>query len=126
MGCIQDVIDLAEEHWDRLDSWGLSLTDLHRILEFVFTNSYFVFDNRLYKQQIGLFMGCKPSPIGAIIRVYRFEQRSIYTDSYFLSNAVHLFYGRYVDDAGSLTKTKQEAENMLPLISDQDPGGLLK
>ena len=59
-------------------------------------------------------------------RVYRFEKRSIYTDNYFLTNPIRLFYGRYVDDAGSLTKSKQEAENMLQLISDQDPGGLLK
>ena len=120
---------MAEEHWDELDTWGLTLTDLHRILEFVFTNSFFVFNNRLgrlYKQLVGLFMGCKPSPIGAIIRVFMFEKRSIYVDIYFITNPVSKFYRRYVDDAGSQTRSKEEAEAMLQLISNQDPSGLLK
>ena len=126
MSCVQSVIDMAEEHWDELDTWGLTLTDLHRILEFVFTNSFFVFNNRLYKQLVGLFMGCKPSPIGAIIRVFMFEKHSIYVDIYFITNPVSKFYKRYVDDAGSLARSKEEAEAMLQLISNQDPSGLLK
>ena len=55
------------------------------MLELVFTSSYFVFDQKLYKQLLGLFMGCKPSPIGAIVRVYMFERRSVYVDPYYLS-----------------------------------------
>ena len=61
-GCIEDVINLAAEHKDSLDLLGLQLVDIHEMLETVFTNSYFVFDNKLYQQLLGLFMGCKPSP----------------------------------------------------------------
>ena len=52
-------------------------------------------------QMVGLFMGCMPSPIGAVIRVYMFEKRSVYTDIHFLSNPASLFFGRYMDDLGS-------------------------
>ena len=119
-GCIQDLITLTEEHWEDLDTWGLSLTHIHMILDFVFTNSYFTYHSRLYLQKIGLFMGCQPSPIGAIVRVYMFERRSIYTD-------LHVsFYRRYVDDAGSLANSKEEALRIVESISNEDPDQLLK
>ena len=90
------------------------------ILDFVFTNSYFTYHSRLYLQKIGLFMGCQPSPIGAIVRVYMFERRSIYTD-------LHVsFYRRYVDDAGSLANSKEEALRIVESISNEDPDQLLK
>ena len=119
-GCIQDLITLTEEHWEDLDTWGLSLTHIHMILDFVFTNSYFTYNSKLYLQKIGLFMGCQPSPIGAIVRVYMFERRSIYTD-------LHVsFYRRYVDDAGSLANSKEEALRIVESISNEDPDQLLK
>ena len=124
--CIDDIIEFAAEHLDELDLWGLTLTEVHQILDLVLSSSYFVFDNRLYQQMVGLFMGCMPSPIGAVVRVYMFEKRSVYTDVYFLSNPARLFYGRYMDDVGSLAGTKDQAQAMLDLISAQDPHGLLK
>ena len=60
---------------------------------------------RVYMQILGLFMGCKPSPIGAIVRVYRFEKESIYIDVYFLP----IFYGRYVDDGATLAESEEHA-----------------
>ena len=45
------------------------LTQLHEMLDVLFGNAYFTFDNCFYLQLVGLFiMGCKPSPLGAIIR----------------------------------------------------------
>ena len=119
-GCIQDIITLTEEHWEDLDTWGLTLTHIHQILDFVFTNSYFTYNSQLYIQHIGLFMGCQPSPIGAIIRVYMFERRSVYMDLRIS------YYGRYVDDTGSLASSKEEALQLVESISAQDPDGLLK
>ena len=77
----------------------LQLVDIHQILELVFGNAYFCFDNNLYVQLIGHFMGCKPSPIGAIIRVYMFENNSIYIDTLYLP-----FYKRHVDDGATLAR----------------------
>ena len=79
-GCINDVISQASEHKDSLNMFGLELLDVYEMLKLVLTSSYFVFDQKLYQQLLGLFMGCKPSPIGAIVRVYTFERRSVYVE----------------------------------------------
>ena len=122
-GCIEDVISLASEHQDSLNMFGLELVDVHEMLELVFTSSYFVFDQKLYQQLLGLFMGCKPSPIGAIVRVYTFERRSVYVDPHYLP--VVSVYGRYVDDAGTIAESEEHAKKLFELISDQDPDGHL-
>ena len=83
-----------------LNLYGLQLADIHQILELVFGNAYFCFDNKLYVQLIGLFVGCKPSPIGAIIRVYMFKKNSIYIDTHYLP-----FYKRYADDGATLARS---------------------
>ena len=56
-GCIDDLMEFATEHKDKLNLLGLNLTDLHEMLDVVFGNAYFTFDNRLYLQLVGLFMG---------------------------------------------------------------------
>ena len=124
VGCIDDIIEMAEEHISLLDLYGLQLVDVHQMLEVVFGNAYFRFDNKLHLQLVGLFMGCKPSPIGAIIRVYMFERRSIYVDSHYLP-IVSMFYGRYVDDSGTLGKSRNQSETMFGSIAAQDPDGIL-
>ena len=93
---------------------------VHEMLEFVFGNAYFTFDNCMYLQLVGLFMGCKPSPLGAITRVYMFERRSIYIDPHFLP-ITSLLYGRYVDDSGTLAKTRDQSNQMFSSIASQDP-----
>ena len=79
---------------------------------------------QLYLQLVGLFMGCKPSPLGAIMRVYTFERRSIYIDPHFLP-IVSRIYVRYVDDAGTLAKLSEEATAAFSCIASQDPEGRL-
>ena len=74
---------------------------------------------------IRLFKGCAPSPLAAIVRVYKFERNSVYIDTYYLSHPVNLFYGIYVDDMGSLASSHEEARELLNTISDQDPDKLL-
>ena len=100
--CVNDVIEFANEHIDSLNLCGLTLRDIHELLELVLTNSYFTYDGRLYKQLVGLFMGCRPSPIAAIIRVYRFERASIYIDITYIT-----LHGRYIDDAYTVTEDEE-------------------
>ena len=107
-------MELAKEHWDHLNTWGMDIGNLYTFLEHVLDNSFFTYNRRLYRQRVGLFMGCKPSPLAAIARVYLFERKSIYVD-------LHLtFYGRYVDDAGSFARTQEDAEHMVNSIAQQD------
>lgn len=122
-GCIEDVISLASEHENSLQMFGMELVDVHEMQELVFTSSYFTFNQKLYQQLLGLFMGCKPSPIGAIVRVHTFERRSVYIDPHYLP--IVTVYGRYVDDAGTIVESEEHAKNLFKLISVQDPDGHL-
>ena len=94
------------------------------MLDLILSNGFFTYHGKLYLQLIRLFMGCKPSPIIAIIRVYMFEKRSIYTDINFLSKPYS--YSQYIDDAFSLVKTIEEANSMFTLIADEDPDKFLQ
>ena len=122
--CIDDVIEFAAENKSSLPLCGITLTDIHEILELVLGDWYFCYNNRVYLQLIGLFMGCKQSPICAIIRIYSFEKRSIFTDISYIS----VPYGRYIDDAYTMTRTVQlqAATNYFNSVADQDPDNLLK
>ena len=117
---MKSLIEFSLEHWEELDTWGISATDMHLMLNMVLENSFFVYDNKLYKQLIGLFMGSKPSPLAAIIRVYMFERASIYTDLRLT------FYGRYVDDTASFAKSEVEARELVAGIAKEDPDQLLQ
>ena len=123
---IDAVIELAEEHWEELDTFGLTLVDLQRIMELVFGKAYFTFDEKLYWQRDGLFMGCSPSPGAAIMAVYRMERNSIYTDVHYLFRLVHTYYCRYVDDNSSIAPHEEAAKQICDAISAQDPRGRIK
>ena len=74
---INDVIEFAKEYWDQINTYGLTLVDLHQIMETVLSNSFFTFNRRLYRQVFGAFIGCSISPPVAIIRVHALEKHSI-------------------------------------------------
>ena len=67
-------------------------------------------------------MGCKVSPLLAIIRVYAFEKRVLYVDQHYIS----VPYGRYVDDAYTIASSLEEAECMFNQISKMDPDNRLQ
>jgi hypothetical protein len=120
LGCIKSVINFAEQNIDHLNLRGLQLVDVHEILDAVLLNSYFTYDGRLYKQLQGLFMGCAPSPIAAVIRVFMFERSTLYADVQFLP-----IYGRYIDDAYTLASSRTEAVELFRNIGKEDPDGLI-
>ena len=66
-------------------------------------------------------MGCKPSPIGAIVRMYTFERRSVYIDPHYLP----VMYGRYVDDAGTVIGDEENAKQLFDRIAEEDPDNRL-
>ena len=125
-GCIDDVIELATEHRDKLNLMGLNLTDVHEILLHILTNSFFVYNGSLWIQKDGLFMGLRPGPFCAVIRVYKFEKNSVYVDVHYLSVYLSDFYKRYIDDAASTAETKEEALALVQKVADQDPDKKLK
>ena len=71
-------------------------------------------------------MGCSPSPLAAIIAVYKMERNSIYVDSYFISSYISDYYCRYDDDNSSLGPDRSYAQQVCDMISEQDPRGGIK
>ena len=124
--CIGYVLNMAEQHWEEVETYGLKLVDLQKLVEVVMGNSYFMFSGRLYVQIDGTFIGCSASPPCAIITVYWLEKHSIYIDPYYIQNPISLFYGRYVDDSGSLARSKEEAKTNCDMISNMDIDGKIR
>ena len=122
---INVVIEFAKECWDQINTYGFRLVDLHQIMETVLSNSFFTFNRRLYRQVFGAFIGCSISPPVAIIRVHALEKRSIYTDLH-ITAGIRLYYKRYVDDMGTLARSKDEAIRNCERISEEDQDKRIK
>ena len=77
---LDDLMELASEHKSELNLYGLKLCDIHELFELTLGNSYFVYNQQVFIQIIGLFMGYRPSPYLANVRMYKLEKNSIYID----------------------------------------------
>ena len=95
----------------------MTLTDIHELMEIALLNSYFVYDRQVYIQLLGFFMGVRPAPLGAIIKMWYLERNSIYTDL----RLGWVFYGRFYDDLGSIVTNKRKAELCCSMIETADP-----
>ena len=110
--CIDDIINFANEHLETLNLCGFQLMDSHEMLKLVFGNTYFTYSGRVYLQCVGLcrsrvgLMRSKPSPIGAIMRVYTSQRRSVYIDPHFLPIVSRILCCS-VDDAGTVSLMTQ-------------------
>ena len=105
-----------------LNLYSLTLTDIHELLEVALLNSYFVYDRQVYIQLQGFFMGVRPAPIGAIMKMWRLERNSIYTDH----RLRHAFYGRFYNDLGVIIPNKRRAQMRCTAIENEDPDKLIK
>ena len=122
-GCITSVMDMIYEYQDRIDMMNISRPELQYMLEFILSNSFFSFDNKLYKQVDGLFMGLRSSPPIAVIRLWSFVRDSVYTDTRYLHIAQH--FKLYIDDGCGIVTSRSEAEIFLQAIANKDPDGKL-
>ena len=119
--CIDNIIALLDENKAHINFYGLKLIDIQEMLECVLGDAFFTYNSRVFLQLVGLFMGCKPSPICAIVRIYSFARRSIYMDTTYISTP----YGKYIDDAFAIVSCKDDAIKLFNAIANQDPDRLL-
>ena len=66
----KNIIKYMSEFYHELDHQGISLQELDGMMEVLFNNGYFCFDDKFYKQLFGLPMGDNPAPATATIYVY--------------------------------------------------------
>ena len=100
----------------------MTLTDVHELMEVALLNSYFVYYHQIYIQLQGFFMGVRPAPLDAIIKMWYLERNSIYTE---LQLKI-VFYGRFYNNIGSVGDSKRCAQIMINSIETSDPDKLIK
>ena len=120
-GSIKNILELADEYKDKLNLLGMNLRDLEELLELGLGNAFFTYNNRMYHQKRGLFMGYLPCPKIAVIQVYSFERRSIYSNTDCITDITKATYRRYMDDAERVALNEEQALIMLNAIAEQDP-----
>ena len=120
-GSIKNILELADEYKDKLDLLGMNLRDLEQLLELGLGNAFFTYNNRMYHQKRGLFMGYLPCAKIAVIQVYSFERRSIYSNTDCITDITKATYRRYMDDAEGVALNEEQALIMLNAIAKQDP-----
>ena len=120
-GSIKNILELADEYKDKLDLLGMNLRDLEELLELGLGNAFFTYNNRMYHHKRGLFMGYLPCPTIAVIQVYSFERRSIYSNTDCITDITKATYRRYMDDAEGVALNEEQALIMLNAIAEQDP-----
>ena len=111
--CLLNITHAIEYHHNLY--FGLPTPDIVKLLRIILTNTYFKFQNRLYKQKDGLPMGSSLSGLLAITFIDTLEKRA-------LSNVSGIpLFKRYVDDCFLLAETKEQAFILLDQLNNQHP-----
>ena len=92
---------------------GLTLSQIKALLQIILNNTYFQFQDKFYKQNVGLPMGSSLSGILAIIFMNKLEINALTS----MSN-IPLFK-RYVDDCFALCNNVEEAHQLFEALNSQ-------
>ena len=90
---IDAVMDLIHTHFNKINTFNVTLNDIRSLLTHVLTNNYVRFNSKVFKQTTGIAMGNRLAPPVAIAFMHVFETT-------FLSRLTEtpLFYVRYIND----------------------------
>ena len=72
---IPTICDMVQRHIDDIEMYGLTVGDVEHLLDLCLENSYFRFDDKLYRQKKGVAMGNKMGPPVAILFLHHLELR---------------------------------------------------
>ena len=91
---IASTINLLERNQDKIELFGLSMTDIRLLLEHCLNNNYFRFGQKYFKQTKGIAMGSRIAPPLAIVFMNAIESMILASDKILQP----LLYIRYIDD----------------------------
>ncbi|XP_043195743.1 uncharacterized protein LOC122367039 [Amphibalanus amphitrite] len=114
---IDAVCDKLATHLKDVDTFGLSVEDIRKLLQESLTKNVFSFNNEYYRQTLGIAMGNPCAPPIAILFLDQFERRA-------LEGATHSpsFLVRYIDDyAGVWTHGEQTLKDFLAYLNSLHP-----
>ena len=114
---IDAVMSKLEEHGSKIDTFGLSKKDISDLLKQSLSDNVFSFNNKHYRQKLGLAMGNPCAPPLAILFLDQFEQKVLAA-----SPLKPVFLARYIDDyAGIWTHGQQALNEFLQFLNEQHP-----
>ena len=131
----ETIISYISDFYEELDTFGVSLVKFDAMMEIIFSNGYFCFDNSFWKQIYGLPMGDNPAPAVATIYVYLVIEKPVLENDFtYVSDEVCArLYGnpgfltvvnkiddwkRYLDDTYSeFNGSVEEAEKLMTYIN---------
>ena len=93
----------------------LTVADICTLANMVFEQTYFTFNDGVYRQTSGLPMGCNVSGITAIIFMHRVETSALST---FRRSGT---FRRYVDDIFALVENEDAAKTLHDILESQHP-----
>ena len=88
---VDAVSSILEANKDKLDTYGLTIEQIRRLLLYILQHNYFRFGNQIYRQKAGVAMGNNLAPPFAILFMHHLESRLLATAQY-----KPLLYLRYI------------------------------
>ena len=114
---IDAVMEKLEAHQDEVDTFGLSQDDIKHLLQHCLTKNVFRFDDKFYRQTLGIAMGNPCAPPIAILFLDRFERKALEN-----LDQKPSFLVRYIDDyAGVWTYGEQALVDFLSHLNSLHP-----
>lgn len=110
---IMAVVEKLTTHLNEVDTFGLSPDDVKVLLEQCLNSNVFRFDDKYYRQKLGIAMGNPCAPPIAILFLDKFEQQHLENVS-----TKPKFLVRYIDDyAGIWTHGEQALHDFLAYLN---------
>ena len=94
---IESVLEIAEENWDKINNWSLTIEDFKKCLTFICYNYEIECSGQTYLQIKGCPMGAHFAPPFAIITMHKIETIALQTLAT-KHNFSPSIYVRYIDD----------------------------
>ena len=114
---IEAVRVKLEEHGQNIDTFGLTSDDICALLEQTLGDNVFSFNDKYFRQKVGIAMGNPCAPPLAILFLDRFETKALAD-----SPLKPAFLSRYIDDyAGIWHHGQRNLEEFLTFLNDQHP-----
>ena len=116
---ITAILQLIKRHADKLDTFGLTLSDIEKLLRHCLSNNYVRFGQKYFKQTRGVAMGSRIAPPLAIVFMDAVESMLLTsTDSQYQPVA----YMRYIDDVlGVWTHGSETLDDYFTFLNNFHP-----
>ena len=120
---IDFVVEFAEQNWQTIDNWGLTLDALRKCLTFISYNYEIKINNETYLQIKGCPMGAHFAPPFAIITMHKIETLALQKLSA-ENDFTPSIYVRYIDDIliGPIEKESNRALTILETFNSINEG----